>query len=124
MTVSEGQQAFFMGELTAYRKRLGLSKAALAEILGVSLNTLYRWESHAMLAKLNDRNAEMVAQFCRTAEETLQFYPDFAERYVTLARRAQYLGVTQEFLFREYRDGVVKAEEFGMLGIFCAVPRL
>jgi DNA-binding XRE family transcriptional regulator len=116
--VRAGREAFFFGELLDYRVRLGLSKAALAEILGVTIPTLYRWESHGMLAKLHDRNAEQVSLFCAIAVEVLDVHPDFAERFMTLAQLAQKLGITQEQVLQAYREDRIPGWDFGMLGIF------
>lgn len=113
-----GREAFFFGELLDYRVRLGLSKAALAEILNVTIPTLYRWESHGMMAKLHDRNAESVSLFCSMAEEVLDLHPDFAERFMTLAQLAQKLGITQEQVLQAYREDRIPGWDFGMLGIF------
>jgi DNA-binding XRE family transcriptional regulator len=116
--IQTGREAFFFGELSQYRVRLGLSKAALAQVLGVTIPTLYRWESHGMLAKLNDRNAEMVALFCAAAEQVLDECPDFAERFMTLAHVAQQLGVTQEQALEAFRDETIPGWDYGVLGIF------
>lgn len=114
-----GQQAFFLGELTEMRLRLGLSKQALADILDVAIATLYRWESYGPLGRLNDSNAERVDLFVRAAQAALVDVPDFREHYITLAKAAQHLGFTQELLFSKYREGAVPmAEDFGFLGIF------
>lgn len=113
-----GQVAFFFGDLMDLRLRLGLSKMGLAEILGVSSVTIYRWEGYGALARLNDVNAEQVDLFCQAAEKALEDYPDFPERFVTLARAAQYAGVTQEWLMARIRDGSVTAHDFGILGLF------
>jgi len=116
--IEKGRLAFFLGDLHTYRIRLGLSKMALAEILGVVIGTLYRWEGFDMMAKLSDRNAEQVALFCIAAEKTLEDYPDFPERFMTLARFAQTMGMTQEFALDLIRAGRVPATDFGMLGLF------
>jgi DNA-binding XRE family transcriptional regulator len=116
-----GREAVFFGHLTELRLKLGLSKAALAEILGVSTMTLYRWESYGMLDKLNNRNAEKVDEFCQTASALLEMYPDFKERFVTFAIAAQKMGITHELLFHFHREGIVKGLDFGILGLF--LPR-
>lgn len=113
-----GQQAFFFGELMELRLRLGLSKTALSEILGVSTMSLYRWEGFGPLSKLNNTNAEKVDLFCRAARQVLEDIPDFRERYMTFAIAAQRMGVPNEVLFAAYRSGAFQAEDFGMLGLF------
>jgi DNA-binding XRE family transcriptional regulator len=113
-----GREAFFFGHLSDLRLRLGLSKAAMAEILGVSTMTLYRWESYGMLDRLNNRNAEKVDEFCTVALNVLEAYPDFKERFVTFAIAAQKMGITQELLFHAYREGIVNGWDFGVLGLF------
>lgn len=116
--IEAGRLAFFLGDLHAYRIRLGLSKMALAEILGVVIGTLYRWEGHDMLAKPSDRNAEQVTLFIQAAEKALEDYPDFPERFMTLARFAQTMGMTQEYVVDLIRDGHVSVFDFEMLGLF------
>jgi len=113
-----GREAVLFGYLGDLRLKLGLSKAALAEILGVSTMTLYRWESYGMLDKLTHRNAERVDEFCTVAWNVLDAYPDFKDRFITFAIAAQKMGVTQELLFHAYREGIVNGFDFGMLGLF------
>lgn len=118
MSKESGQEAFFFGELMALRLRLGLSKQGLADILGVSVTTLYRWEGPGMLDRLNDRNAERVDEFVNVAMDVLHEMPDFSERYITLAQAAQRLGLTSEYLLDLCRKHWVPGEDFGMLGMF------
>jgi hypothetical protein len=116
--ISRGRDAFFFGTLMEYRQKLGLSKQGLADILGVSTNTLYRWDGPGMLAHINDRNAAIIDEFCAAANLVLQEYPDFAERFLTVARSAQWRGVTQEWMFERIREGTVDVWDFGFLGLF------
>lgn len=116
--IAYGRLSFMLGSIHDYRMALGLSKAAVADILGVSITTLYRWESYGMLSKLNDRNAEMVTLFCNAARAALDEYPDFTDRFITHAVASQRLGVTHEWLLRLYREGRTNGEDFGILGIF------
>lgn len=113
-----GRDAFFYGHMMEYRQRLGLTKQGLADILGVSINTLYRWEGPGMLAHLNDRNSEQVHLFCIAAQQALEDYPDFPERFLTLARGAQWRGVTQEWMLECVREGGIEVWDFGFLGLF------
>jgi transcriptional regulator with XRE-family HTH domain len=116
-----GQDYFFFGDLSRYRTRLGLSKAGLAEILGVSVYTLYRWEGWGMLTKLTPRNEAAVAQFIKAAQAALMEFPDFADKFMTFAQAAQYRGVTNEYLLQLYREDSLffdEVEDFGELGLF------
>lgn len=113
-----GRDAFFFGHLMEYRQRLGLSKQGLADILGVNINTLYRWEGPGMLAHINDRNSEQVHLFCNAAQKALEDYPDFRERFLTIARSAQWRGVTQEWMLDRVREGSIDVWDFGFLGLF------
>jgi transcriptional regulator with XRE-family HTH domain len=108
----------FSGEMTEMRKRLGLSKAALADILGISVTSLYRWESYGALDQLNERNAEAVAAFMEAGTKALDEFPDFAERFTTLGQGAQKLGLTQEWVLHLTRTGQLKSHDFGVLGLF------
>ncbi len=38
------EKAFSVRKITALRKKLGLTKAALARRIGINVNTLWRWE--------------------------------------------------------------------------------
>lgn len=118
-----GQDSFFFGELMDLRLKLGLSKTGLAEILGVSTMTIYRWESYGPLSRLTGRNAEMVDIFCSEARKVLEEIPDFGERFITAARLAQYRGVTHEHLLDQYRRGFIHLEDFGVLGLFAVAKR-
>lgn len=113
-----GREAFFYGHLMDCRQKLGLSKQALADIIGVTTTTLYRWEGPGMLAHLNDRNAERVHEFCIAASKTLEEYPDFPDRFLTIARGAQWRGVTQEWMLEGIREGTIDVWDFGILGLF------
>lgn len=116
--LTSGRWAMFSGDMATMRERLGLSKMALAEILGVSAATLYRWESYGAMDQLNDRNAEAVALFMEAGTRALDEYPDFAERFQTLAVTAQYMGLTQEWLLQLYRAGEIRLHDFDELGLF------
>lgn len=116
--VAAGRWAMFSGEMTEMRVRLGLSKAALAQILDISVTSLYRWETYGALDQLNSLNAERVFLFMDAARVALDEFPDFAERFQTLAVTAQKMGVTQEWVLNLYRVGEVKLHDFGFLGLF------
>lgn len=116
--IPRGRWAMFSGEMTEMRKRLGLSKAALADILGISVTSLYRWESYGALDQLNERNAEAVAAFMEAGTKALDEFPDFAERFTTLGQGAQKLGLTQEWVLHLTRTGQLKSHDFGVLGLF------
>jgi hypothetical protein len=116
-----GQEMFFFGDVAEMRHRLGLSLSALSLILGVAVNTLYRWEGWGLLARLSPRNAEMVYLFCEAGEHALEEYPDFRERFMTTARAAQRLGISNEYFMKLYREDKLpldKVHDFGILGLF------
>jgi len=119
-----GRQAMFFGELSDYRKRLGLSKAALAEILGVTIPSLYRWEGWGPLSRLNNRNAEAVDLFMFAAYDALQEFPGFAEKFATLGHASQRIAMTQEVVLEAIKSGVIDAWDFGFLGIFLERSRI
>jgi transcriptional regulator with XRE-family HTH domain len=121
VTVEDGRDRFFFGDLMDARHKLGLSKVFLADILGVSPGSLYRWETHGMMARLNARNAEMVSIFLDEADRILEEFPDFPERFVTYPLVAQRMGVPTEWLLEKFRQMPRVAEltfDAGVLGLF------
>jgi len=115
--ISRGRWAMFSGEMTEMRTRLGLSKAALADILGIAVTSLYRWETYGALDQLNERNAEAVAAFMDAGTKALDEFPDFRERFVTLAVASQKAGITQEVLLARIRKDQSYSYDFGFLGV-------
>ena len=116
--IQMGRDYMFFGDMMAYRVRLGLSKAVLADIIGVGLPTLYRWETWGPLSKLNNRNAEMVTMFITAADKTLEEYPNFAERFIALGPAVQKMGLTQEIILDAINREIIEAWDFGLLGLF------
>ena len=122
--IQHGRDAMFFGELMDYRRRLGLSKMAVAMILGVRIQSLYNWESFGLLTKINNRNAEAVHLFITEAEKVLADFPGFADRFIHLGVATQRMALTQEVIISAINDGTIWAWDFGYLGLFFERDRL
>lgn len=116
--IQMGRDYMFFGDMMAYRVKLGLSKAVLADIIGVGLPTLYRWETWGPLSKLTNKNAESVTRFIHEADKVLQDFPNFAERFISLGPAVQKMGLTQEIVLGAINKEIIWAWDFGLLGLF------
>ena len=122
-TVSEedrGRQVVRDGLLTALRKRLKLSKSAMAVMLYASPITYARWEADPEVRIWAD-TASKIGRFYDAAMAQLDAADAEGinlEDKIPFHIAATLLGVPQELLLRKYREGEVHATDLGILGLW------
>lgn len=114
-----GRRAMANGELLAMRKKLGLTRNAMAEFLGTSQGTYKTWEEGTvtMIASTYQR----IGRFLLHAQRQLEFLAEYdcpIETLMPLHSVAGRLGVPHEVLMQRYRDGLFTADDLGILGLW------
>lgn len=105
--------------LREFRNSLGLSTVAMANMMHVNPVTYRAWEARPI--RLWKQKAEWVGRFYRSATQQIQI---LSEAGVTLSALvpfhevAMMRGLTQEGLMHQYREGLVEAEDLGVLGLW------
>lgn len=109
------------GRLATLRGQLGLSRAAMAELLHTSTIVYASWEERAV--KLWPQTAERVGRFYRIATLELTILEDDGitlSKLMPLYLAASTIGVPQELLLSWYRKGDFEAVDLGVLGLWIA----
>lgn len=116
-----GREIIADGRLQRLRESLGLSRAAMAEMLYVSNFTYAQWERKGEEVKPWVATAERVARFYETACDELSLLADAGidiSGMLPFHIAATMLGLPQEMLLDHYRRGLVKAIDAGILGLW------
>lgn len=116
-----GQAVATDGRLHTLRKTLGLSRAALAELVHVSSLAVRNWETDNRVTLWPDI-AERVGRFYTAATLELEVLHnelgvDIAG-YVPLYIMSTKLAMPQETLMEWYREGIFDALDLGILGLW------
>jgi DNA-binding XRE family transcriptional regulator len=115
-----GREIVRSGQLQELRRRLGLTRNAMAELLDTAALTYTSWEKRPE-TNLWPSTAERVGRFYRIATEELLLMDQAglkANDLMPFHLVATYLGLPQETLLGIYRDGMISAIDAGILGLW------
>jgi len=114
-----GRALIFTGELSDLREKIGVSRILLAEMLGVNVSTVYRWEVNPLM-KLRFDNATRVGLWVEEAEKLLAEYGEgIREVLWPLNKACMYLGLSYNTLIKAYReDRLPGCQDRGILGVW------
>lgn len=116
-----GREVIADGRLKHLRETLGLSRAAMAELLHVSNYTYAQWERKGDAANPWVSTAERVARFHAMAWTEIRLLQELGIDITGMLPfhiAATRLGLPQEMLLDHYRRGRVKATDAGILGLW------
>lgn len=114
-----GREVVRDGRLKALRKRLGLTRNAMAELLQTAWPTYSAWESRPVM--LHVSTAARVGRFFTFATQELELLDEMnvdISNLVPFHLVATVLGTPQEHLLNRYRNGEIKAVDLGLLGLW------
>lgn len=114
-----GRQVVADRELKPLRRELGLNRSSMAEFLRTSVVTYNIWERGKV--RLWPQTAERIGRFCHLSRQHLNLLYEAGIQLgelVPLHHATVALGVPQELLLKRYREGVVYAEDLGILGLW------
>jgi DNA-binding XRE family transcriptional regulator len=114
-----GREVARDGRLKALRKRLGITRNAMAELLQTAWPTYAAWESRPVTLQLS--TAARVGRFYAFALTELDLLEDMGvqvEDLVPFHMVATMLGLPQEQLLYRYRNGEIEAVDAGLLGLW------
>lgn len=112
-----GQQAIYMGELTKFRSRIGITRNAIAKLIPVSADALIRWETGAQA--LSVASAVKVGEWywgAQKAIEDLERSGMNIEEWTPISSAAKFLSLSQEQIEEKCRRGELRCESLGVLG--------
>ena len=119
---NRGRDLVWTGQLTTLRVRLGFTRGAMAELLHMSPVTYNRCEDLPGTANsMWSSTAERLGRFSWLAEKTLADMDTInvtLSDYTPLHLLAMTHGLPQEVLLKWYREGVIQAEDLGVLGLW------
>lgn len=116
-----GREIIADGRLQNLRETLGLSRAAMAELLHVSNFTYAQWERKGDAVNPWVSTAERVARFHAMARMEMQLLREVGIDITGMLPfhiAATKLGLPQEMLLDHYRRGLIKATDAGILGLW------
>lgn len=116
-----GREVIADGRLKHLRETLGLSRAAMAELLHVSNYTYAQWERKGDAVNPWVSTAERVARFHAMAWTEIRLLQELGIDITGMLPfhiAATRLGLPQEMLLDHYRRGRVKATDAGILGLW------
>lgn len=114
-----GRWAWEQDELVAMRKRLGLSRNAMAEFLGTSQATYKTWEEGSV--RMFASTFQRIGRFLLLAHRQLDYLAQYdcdISTLMPLHTVAGQLGVPNEILMARYREGFFTADDLGILGLW------
>lgn len=115
-----GRRAVEKGGLRRMRKKLGLTRNAVAEVLYTSPVTYRTWED-ATVQFIRKPTLEKVGRFMIHAEKQLDVLKEYdinIRKLMPMHEVAAQLGVPHEVLLKRYREGLFTAEDLGILGLW------
>jgi len=112
-----GRQVVAEGKLEPLRKKLGLTRSAMAELLYTTGITYKTWEVNTKTL-LWPETAGRIGRFYRNATQTLELWGEDVKGYVPLYSAATMMGMPLETLMGWYRDGHFEATDLGILGLW------
>lgn len=114
-----GREVVKKGQLKALRKRLGITRNAMAELLNIAWPTYSAWEERPVTLRLD--TAARLGRFYAFAVEELNLLTEAGvnvEELMPFHLVATLLAIPQEELLRRYRDGEFQAVDAGLLGLW------
>jgi hypothetical protein len=114
-----GRKVVADGDLTRLRKTLGLNRSSMSELLQTSVVTYTQWEYGGV--RLWPTTAERIGRFYHLAHNHLDLLNEAGipmSELIPLHHATRTLGVSQGLLLKRYREGVVDAEDLGILGLW------
>lgn len=115
-----GRDAIRLGHLHDLRVQLGLSQAAMADLIDVDASRYRFWEREPD-TRLWAASAHRIGRFYRSAMrqvgliEEMGYAPGELMPFMSVA---PLLGMTHELLIRRYRNGEITGVDLGVLGIW------
>ncbi len=116
---SLGREVVAKGHLKNLRNRLGWSRNAMAEALLTSTITYATWEANPD-TRLWASTARRIGAFYQDATQILSEFQDI-DNYQPFYKVAMNRGIPQEYLLTQYRNGLVKGEDLGVLGLWMRI---
>lgn len=116
-----GREVVLYGRLQYLRDRLGLTKSAMATLMSLSPQTYTKCEDPGYAGKMWNSTAERVGRYywlIHLQLDQLELDGVELDQLLPLPVVAQYSGMPQEILMKWYRDGVIAAEDLGVLGLW------
>lgn len=107
------------GDLVCLRDRLGLSRTALAALIGTSPDSLRKWETGKQGMKRT--SAIEIGRWWQSAQAELKLYEQSGrqiEELLPVANVVWKLGVSLATIIRWCKSGELDYEDFGVLGLF------
>src|SRR4030095_6159970 len=115
-----GREIVASGGLMPWRLKLGLSRSAMSDFIGINLITYRKWETNPQ-TKMWTTNAARLGRFVRSAERQLAVLSEGGVKLSELTpfhEVASMRGLTQEGLLHQYRAGDVEGVDLGVLGLW------
>lgn len=125
-----GRSIVAQGLLRPMREGLGLTRTAMANLIGTNPVTYATWEERHDCVDIWDTTAIRVARFYRLTMRQMDMLLDDGIEVgdlIPLTGLASRLGVSQAFLLKRYREHAFEAEDLGILGLWVykvEVPRI
>lgn len=118
---ARGRNAVLNGHLQDLRKKIGLTRSAMAELLSMSPVTYSRCELPSYAGVMWKTTAERLGRFVWLAEQQVAELEDDGlklDDLIPLPVIATLAGLPQELLMKWHRDGVIACEDLGILGLW------
>jgi DNA-binding XRE family transcriptional regulator len=113
-----GREAVASGHLQALREQVGLTQAAMADLVGVDPTRYRLWERETSTRLWTD-SARRIGRFYRSAMRQVGLIEEMGYKpgeLIPFMSVAPLLGITHEVLLRRYRKGEVQGVDLGVLG--------
>jgi len=125
-----GRSIVAQGLLQPLRENLGLTRTAMANLIGTNPVTYATWEERRGAIDIWDVTAVRVARFYRLTMRQMDFLTESevaVDELIPLTALASRLGVSQAYLLKRYRENAYEAEDLGILGLWVYkidIPRI
>ena len=116
-----GRSIVAQGLLQPLRVNLGLTRTAMANLIGTNPVTYATWEARHDCIDIWDATAVRVARFYRLTMRQVDLLTEEGVaigELIPLTGLASRLGVSQAFLLKRYREEAFEAEDLGILGLW------
>lgn len=115
--VQLGYDVVISGQLADLRTKVGLTRNALAHLIGVQAENLARWED--LRRGMNIDTALLIGEWFWAAEKSLSSGPDIDfTRLISASKAAQYLGVPADDVGQVALERNLTHVDLGVLGVF------
>lgn len=119
--IMTGRTVVADGLLRELREDLGLTRAAMAELLHTSPITYATWENRPTTVRLWPSTAERIGRFysgAQTVISQLEGEGIHLKNLLPLHLAATQLGLPQELILKWFREGRFEAVDLGILGLW------